>query len=393
MAKAKTKNERNDRISRICAAINGSTFGGENKDAVTYMGSRDIIPVRRFPSGCPDLDDALGGGWPKGRMIEIYGPESGGKTTLVCHAIAEHQKIFPDEDCGLIDAEYAFDEEYATALGVDMKYVIVHQPDSGEQALNVMELMLKQGVSCIALDSVAALTTRAELEGDIGDTHVAQQARLMSQALRKLTVEAGRRGATVFWTNQLREKIGVTYGDHTTTPAGRALKHYASIRVSIVRTGTVTEGSEANKVAVSNKTKADVKKNKTAPPFRRAEFCITYGIGIDRVGSILDGAIARKVIDKRGSWLAFEGQQLGQGKALVLDMMRKDEELLKKVSDALATAKNAGVKAEPEPSAFKKPKSAGGKAVEVEVEADSDALDGAPEEVAVPTAAVEVKDA
>jgi len=382
---AKAKDARADRISRICANINGSPFGGDNKDALTFMGSRDIIPVRRFPSGCPDLDDALGGGWPKGRFIEIYGPESGGKTTLVCHAIAEHQKKYPDEDCGLIDAEYAFDEEYASTLGVDMRYVLVHQPDSGEQALNILEMLIKNGVSCVAVDSVAALTTRAELEGDIGDIHVAQQARLMSQGLKRLTVEAGKRDATVFWTNQLRDKIGVTFGERTVTPAGRALKHYASIRVNVARIGTVREGPKDSQIAVSNKTKADIKKNKTAPPFRRAEFCITYGIGIDLVAAILDGAIAHKVIEKRGSWLSFDGEQLGQGRPAVLDSLRTDDEMFKKIEAALQAAKDSGTKAtEPVGGNFKKPKS-GAAAEEAKAETpDTDAVDGG---------AVEVKDA
>jgi len=378
MAKAKTES-REDRISKICGNINKSAFGGDNGDAVTFMGSRDIIPVKRFPSGCPDLDDALGGGWAKGRFVEVYGPESGGKTTLVCHAIAEHQKMFPEEDCALIDAEYSFDEEYAAALGVDMRYVIIHQPDSGEQALNILELLIKDGVSLLAVDSVAALTTRAELEGDIGDIHVAQQARLMSGALKRLTTEAGKRGTTVFWTNQLRDKIGVTFGDRTVTPAGRALKHYASIRVSVVRTGTVREGPKDNQIAVSNKTKADVKKNKTAPPFRRAEFCITYGIGIDLVAAILDGAISHKIVEKRGSWLSFDGEQLGQGRPAVLDMLRTDEELVKKISDALQAAKDSGVKATETVGAdFKKPKSGAGAKAE-----DTDAVDGGGGEVEV----------
>jgi recombination protein RecA len=383
MAKSKTET-REARITRICGSINKSAFGGDNGDAVTYMGSRDIIPLRRFPSGCPDLDDALGGGWPKGRFVEVYGPESGGKTTLVCHAIAEHQKMFPDEDCALIDAEYAFDEEYASALGVDMRYVIVHQPDSGEQALNILELLIKDGVSFIAVDSVAALTTRAELEGDIGDIHVAQQARLMSGALKRLTTEAGKRGATVFWTNQLRDKIGVTFGERTVTPAGRALKHYASIRVNVARIGTVREGPKDNQTAVSNKTKADVKKNKTAPPFRRAEFCITYGIGIDLVAAILDGAIAHKVVEKRGSWLSFDGENIGQGRPSVLDMLRTNDELFEKIEAALKAAKDSGVKAtESVGGNFKKPKAADSSkaaAAEKKDEAapaiDTDAVDG-----------------
>jgi recombination protein RecA len=355
MAKVKeVKDERAERIARICGAINKSSFGGENGDAVMWLGSRDALVLERFSSGEPGLDDALGGGWPKGRFIEIFGPESGGKTTLTLHAIAEFQKKYPNEDCALIDTEYTFDEWYAQRLGVNTKYLIVHQPDAGEQALNVLEMLIKQGVAMIIVDSVAALTTRAELEGDIGDTHVGEQARLMSQALRRLTMEAGKHGATVLWTNQMRDKIGVTWGDKTTTPAGRALKHYASVRVHIVAIGKVKEKVKGEDVVVSTKNKASVKKNKTAPPFKVAEFCISFGHGIDRVAGILDNAIAFKVVKKSGAWFSFNGVdasgntglQLGQGRAQTLVLLRKDAELLGRIEADLIAAKEAGVAAE-----------------------------------------------
>jgi len=346
MAKTKdTQAEREERLSKICGAINKSAFGGENKDAVTWLGSRDAIDIERFSTGDVGFDDALGGGYPKGRFVEIYGPESGGKTTAILHAIAEHQKKYPNEDCALIDTEFSFDESYAVKLGVDTKYLIVHQPDSGEQALNILKLLIQNGVMCIVVDSVAALTTKAELEGDIGDTHVGEQARLMSQALRQLAAEAGKRLATVFWTNQIREKIGIMYGDKTTTPAGRALRHYASIRIHIRAIGKVKEKVGGVDVIVSSRNKIDVKKNKTAPPFRTAEFCISFGHGIDTLAGILDMAIAMEIVKKRGAWFAYGSEQIGQGRAISLDFLRKNPDVVKKISDDITKAKEAGVKA------------------------------------------------
>lgn len=341
MAAKKKSDDRAARLSKICDTINKGSFGGGNKDAITWVGSSDTFDIERFPSGCSDLDDALGGGWPKGRIMELYGPESGGKTTTALHAIAEYQKMYPEEDIALIDTEFAFDNIYAEVIGVDTSYLLVHQPENGIQALNVMRELVRAGIGMIILDSVAALTTVEELTGDIGDQTMGAQARMMSSALRQLQSDIGKYSTTVFFTNQIREKIGVTWGDNTTTPAGRALKHYASIRVAIRRIGNVKEGE----VIVSAKTKADVKKNKTAPPFKQAEFNITFGIGIDTVASVLDSAIALGVIDKRGSWLSMDGDQLGQGRAKVLDMMRNDNELTEKVSEKIEGAKSSGVKA------------------------------------------------
>lgn len=346
MAKAKeTRDERAERISKVCETINKSAFGGERKDAVTWLGSRDAIEIERFSSGDLGFDEALGGGYPKGRFIEIYGPESGGKTTAILHAIAEHQKKYPEEDCALIDTEFSFDEAYAVKLGVNPKYLIVHQPDSGEQALNILKMLIQNGIMCIVVDSVAALTTKAELEGDIGDTHVGEQARLMSQALRQLAAEAGKRLATVFWTNQIREKIGIMYGDKTTTPAGRALRHYASIRIHIRAIGKVKEKVGGVDVIVSSRNKIDVKKNKTAPPFKTAEFCISFGHGIDTVANVLDTAMAMEIVKKRGSWLAFNGEQLGCGRAVSLEFLRKNPEVTQKIVAEIAAAKEKGVKA------------------------------------------------
>lgn len=370
MSAKKNVDDRAKRLSDICDTINKGSYGGDNHDAVTWVGSSESIPMKRFSSGCKDLDEALGGGWPKGRFIELSGPESGGKTTLALHAIAEHQKEFPDEEIGLIDSEFAWDAEYARVIGVDTTYLLVHQPESGKQALNILEKMIQAGVGLLVVDSVAALTTQEDLAGDIGDVSVGAQARLMSGGLRRLTSEAGKRDCTVIWTNQLREKIGVTYGDKTTTPAGRALKHYASVRVSIRRIGNIKEGDEI----VSAKTVADVKKNKTAPPFKKAEFNITFGIGIDKVASILDTAIAHDVIDKRGAWLSMDGEQLGQGRAKVLDMMRNDEALVDKISKKLAESKESGVKAKSQSKPnIKRPKGSS--------DDDPDAIDSAEVEV------------
>lgn len=372
------------RVAKICADINKGDWGGAEHNAVTWLGSRDTVHIKRWSSGCPSLDDALGGGWPKGRFIEVYGPESGGKTTACLHAIAEHQKAFPDEDVGLIDSEYAFDEEYAQSIGVDTRYLIVHQPEHGKQALNVLKEMIQAGLGLCVVDSVAALTTKEELEGDIGDIQVGGQARMMSGGLRQLTTEAGRRLTTVMWTNQVRDKIGVSYGSPETTPAGRALKHYASLRVRFSRIGNIKEGD----IIVSAKTRAEVKKNKVAPPFRRAEFCITFGIGIDIVAAILDDAIQYKVIDKRGSWLSFDGQQLGQGRAKVLDMMREDAEQTEAIRKALEEAKEALEEQKStkktSSSNIKRPKSSSQR----EPVEDPDAIDSADEE----EADVEVED-
>lgn len=359
-----------ERLERICASINKGEFGGEKHDAITWLGSREAVSIERFPSGSPKLDDALGGGWPKGRFVEIYGPESGGKTTLVLHALAEHQKKYPDEICALVDTEFSFDEEYAAALGVDIKHLIVHQPDSGQQALNIVGELMKQGVSCIVVDSVAALTTKEELESAIGNTQMGDQARLMSRSLRTLTGIAGSRRATVFWTNQMREKIGVMWGDKTTTPAGRALKHYASIRVRISAIGNEKDGDSI----VSSKNKVDVKKNKTAPPFKTAEFCITFGHGIDHVAEVLDDAISLKVVEKRGAWLSFDGEQLSQGRSAGLDALRGDSELLRKIEDACVAAKESGVEPEKKQSVKRKTPKA-------DLKSDPDAIDGESSEV------------
>jgi recombination protein RecA len=343
------KTERETKLKEICDIINKGTFGGEKHDAVTYVGADDVIPIERFSTGCPELDDALGGGWPKGRQVELSGAESTGKTTMVYHAIAEYQKKYPTDDVALIDAEHSTDESYAQALGVDMRYLLVNQPDSAEQALNIVSLFIQNGVKLIVVDSVAALTPKSELEGDVGvGSGMAEQARIMSQALRRLTTEAGSHDVTILWTNQIREKLGVLWGDKTTTPAGRALKHYASVRVKFNRIGTVREDVDGEKIAVCIRVKAEVAKSKVSPPFRTAEFYISFGKGVDGVAALLDAAMARSVIVRRGAWFALGDEQLGQGRMAVLDRMRQDEELRNKISAAIEQAKVQGVKPNPE---------------------------------------------
>lgn len=365
------KMTREQRLAMMCKTINEGEYGGESKDAMTYLGSSESSSMERFSAGDEEINKALGGGWPRGRFIEIYGPESGGKSTCCLHAIAEFQKAYPDEDVALVDTEYSFDEEYAKALGVNTRWLLVHQPDHGTQALNVLDQLIKLGVSLIIVDSVAALTTKSELEGNLGDVQVAEQARLMSSSLRRLTTEAGKRKTTVFWTNQIRELIGVSYGDKTTTPAGRALKHYASIRCAIRRIGTEREKIDGEEIAIANETQIDVKKNKTAPPFRRAKFYISYGRGIDPVVSAFDAALKRDVIEKKGSWFAFNGENLAQGRYSALQVLQEDADLFKCVKDALDAAvanKTPLVTKEASPKVIKKPsgRKASKDAVEVE---------------------------
>lgn len=331
---------REQRVAKMCELINKGDHGGSDGDAVTYLGSREVQKLKRFSSGDPEIDDALGGGWPKGRFIEIYGPESGGKSTLCLHAIAEHQKSYPDEDIALIDTEYSFDETYAKSLGVETRWLIVHQPENGEQALNVLLGLIKAGVTLIIVDSVAALTTKKDMEGSLADTQVAEQARLMSQSLRPIQAEAGQRQATIFWTNQIRDKIGVTWGDKTITPAGKALKFYTSIRCSIRRIGTDKEMIDGEEVAVASLTQIDVKKNKTAPPFRKAQFYISYGRGIDPVIGTFDMSVKKGVITKGGSWFSWTKtkETIGQGRYTCLQHFQNNEDDFERLKTALAEA-------------------------------------------------------
>jgi recombination protein RecA len=280
------------------------------KGSVMRLGSEERAPVAVIPTGSIALDVALGvGGLPRGRIIEIYGPESSGKTTLTLHAIANVQK--QGGIAAFVDAEHALDPEYAKKLGVNIDELLVSQPDTGEQALEIADMLVRSGsVDLVVVDSVAALVPRAEIEGDMGDSHVGLQARLMSQALRKLTGGLNATGTTMIFINQLREKIGVFFGSPETTSGGKALKFYASVRLDIRRIETLKEGTDA----VGNRTRVKVVKNKMAPPFKQAEFDILYGTGISREGSLIDFGVEHNIVRKSGAWFTYESDQLGQGK-------------------------------------------------------------------------------
>jgi recombination protein RecA len=305
------------------------------KGSIMRLGSDERAPVEVIPTGSIALDVALGiGGLPKGRIVEIYGPESSGKTTVALHAIANCQKA--GGTAVFIDAEHALDPEYAKALGVDIDALLVSQPDTGEQALEIADTLIRSGsIDIIVIDSVAALVPRAEIEGEMGDSHVGLQARLMSQALRKLTGVLSNTKTTAIFINQLREKIGVFFGSPETTAGGKALKFYASVRLDVRRIETLKDGQDA----VGNRTRVKVVKNKMASPFKQAEFDIIYGVGISREGSLLDFGVEQEIVKKSGAWYTYEGEQLGQGKEnsrnYLLDNPAIADEIEKKIKTKL----------------------------------------------------------
>ena len=301
------------------------------KGTVMKMGDSAIEDMDVIPTGSLTLDMALGvGGFPKGRIVEIYGPESSGKTTLAIHAIAEAQK--KGGIAAIIDAEHAFDRFYAEKLGVDIENLFISQPDNGEQALEIADNLIRSGaIDLLVIDSVAALTPRAEIEGEMGDSQVGLQARLMSKALRKLTGTISKTGACCIFINQLREKIGVMFGNPETTTGGNALKFYSSIRLDIRRSSQIKEGDEV----VGNRTKVKVVKNKVAPPFRKAEFDIMYGRGISRSGEVLDLAVQEGLVKKSGSWFSYGETRLGQGRDAVKGLLEDNHELMEELASQL----------------------------------------------------------
>lgn len=311
------------------------------KGSVMRLGERPVIQTAVIPTGSIALDVALGvGGLPRGRVVEIYGPESSGKTTVALHAVANAQRA--GGIAGFIDAEHALDPEYAKALGVDTDALLVSQPDTGEQALEIADMLVRSGaLDIIVIDSVAALVPRAEIEGEMGDSHVGLQARLMSQALRKITGVLNHTGTTAIFINQLREKIGVMFGSPETTTGGRALKFYASVRLDVRRIESLKDGTDV----VGNRTRVKVVKNKVAAPFKQAEFDIMYGKGISREGSLIDVGVEQGIIRKSGAWYTYDGDQLGQGKEKAREFLRENPDVAAEIEKKILEKLGVGVAA------------------------------------------------
>ena len=304
------------------------------KGSIMRMGEQTFKGIETVPTGALALDIALGvGGLPRGRVVEIYGPESSGKSTLAMHVVAEAQRN--GGVCAYIDAEHAMDPVYARAIGVDIDQLLISQPDTGEQALEIADMLVRSGaLDVVVIDSVAALTPKAEIEGEMGDSHVGLQARLMSQALRKLTANLNKTNTIAVFINQLREKIGVMFGSPETTPGGRALKFYSSVRLDIRRIESIKDGAEV----VGNRTRVKVVKNKVAPPFRQAEFDIMYGKGISREGSLLDIAVDLGLVKKSGAWFTYDGEQMGQGRENAKNFLTENPEIMVELSAKVRSA-------------------------------------------------------
>ncbi len=313
------------------------------KGSIMRLGSEKLADIEGIGTTSLALDIALGGrGFPRGRIVEVFGPESSGKTTLVSHVIAEAQR--QGGMAAFIDVEHAFDPAYARKLGVNLENLLISQPDTGEQALDICEMLIRSNaVDVVALDSVAALVPKAELEGEMGDSHVGLQARLMSQALRKLTGVVSKSRTCLLFTNQIREKIGVTFGNPETQPGGRALKFHASVRVDLRRIGSIKEGEEV----VGARIRATVVKNKVASPFRKAEFDVVFGEGISRSGDVLDLAAERGIVEKSGAWYSFRGNRLGQGREKVRDFLKENRDLLEEIAAAVKAASGLTAPASP----------------------------------------------
>ena len=321
------KNNRKDALEEALHHIE-KQFG---KGAIMRLGDAAKMNIEVIPTGILSLDVALGvGGVPRGRIIEIYGPESSGKTTVALHIVAEAQKM--DGTAAFIDAEHALDPQYAGKLGVDINELLIAQPDMGEQALEITEALVRSNsVDIIVVDSVAALVPRAELEGEMGDSHMGVQARLMSQALRKLTGIVGKTKTTVIFINQIREKIGIVYGNPETTTGGRALKFYASVRIEIRKADAIKNGTDI----IGNRTKVKIVKNKVAPPFKVAEFDVIYGEGASRVGSLLDIAVDQEIIRKSGAWFSYKEERIGQGRENAKAYLKEHPDVYKEVEDTV----------------------------------------------------------
>ncbi len=332
--------ERDKALDMALAQID-KQFG---KGSIMRMGEKTTMAIEAIPTGALALDLALGvGGLPRGRVVEIYGPESSGKSTLAMHVVAEAQRN--GGICAYIDAEHAMDPVYARAIGVDVDELLISQPDTGEQALEITDMLIRSGaLDVVVIDSVAALTPRAEIEGEMGDTHVGLQARLMSQALRKLTANLNRSNTVAIFINQLREKIGVMFGSPETTPGGRALKFYSSVRLDIRRIESIKDGVEV----VGSRTRVKVVKNKVSPPFRQAEFDIMYGTGISREGSLLDIGVDLGIVKKSGAWYTYEGEQLGQGRENAKGFLGDNPEVMMEISERIRQQAGIGVQPEPE---------------------------------------------
>ena len=336
-----TKEEKKKALESAIAHII-KTYGS---GAVMRLGQANTMQVDAIPTGSMTLDLALGiGGVPRGRIVELYGPESSGKTTVALHIAAEAQKL--GGEVAFIDVEHALDPVYARALGVDIDNLLVSQPDSGEQALEIAEALVRSGaIDVLIVDSVAAMTTKAEIEGEMGDSHVGMLARLMSQAMRKLTAVISKSNCVAIFINQIREKIGVIYGNPETTPGGRALKFYASVRMEVRKGEAIKGGSNI----IGNRTRVKIVKNKVAPPFKDCEFDILYGKGISRTGEVLDLAVDLDIIKKSGSWFSYEGQRLGQGRDNIKELLQNTPETMKEIEDKikkkLAEQKELAVKA------------------------------------------------
>jgi recombination protein RecA len=325
--KAKEGDEKDRNLDLVIDSIQRQ-FG---KGSIMRMGEEQLAPVPSVSSGSLGLDLAMGtGGYPRGRVVEIFGPESSGKTTLALHALAEAQKV--GGVAAIIDAEHALDVSYARKLGVKVDELLVSQPDYGEQALDIADMLVKgNAVDCLVIDSVAALVPKAEIEGEMGDSHVGLQARLMSQALRKLTGSIARSKATVMFINQIRMKIGVMFGNPETTTGGNALKFYSSVRLDIRRIGAIKKGD----TVIGSRTRVKVVKNKLAPPFREVEFDIVYGHGINRMGDVLDAGLLFKIVEKSGSWFSYAGERMGQGRENTVAFLEEHPDIATKIEAAV----------------------------------------------------------